>query len=99
MIAHQPWYCRTIRPPSSTPRSSSSRTVEPGRRGGPPAPSAVSGWPQAISACPPPLSVTGKSRFDDPNRQFRVLYVAERRLGCFVEALAPLRPSLNDIAA
>jgi hypothetical protein len=30
---------------------------------------------------------------------FRVLYAAERQLGCFVETLAPLRPSLADIAA
>lgn len=47
----------------------------------------------------PPLSVVGGQRFDDPHGVFRVLYTAERQLGCFVETLAPLRPSLTDIAA
>jgi hypothetical protein len=47
----------------------------------------------------PPLSVVGGQRFDDPLGTFRVLYTAERQLGCFVETLAPLRPSLTDIAA
>lgn len=47
----------------------------------------------------PPLSVVGGQRFDDPHGVFRVLYTAERQLGCFVETLAPLRPSLADIAA
>lgn len=47
----------------------------------------------------PPLSVVGGNRFDDPDGGFRVLYVAERQVGCFVETLAPLRPSLADIAA
>jgi hypothetical protein len=47
----------------------------------------------------PPLSVVGGNRFDDPRGVFRVLYAAERQLGCFVETLAPLRPSLADIAA
>ena len=41
----------------------------------------------------------GSQRFDDPGGAFRVLYAAERQLGCFVETLAPLRPSLADIAA
>jgi hypothetical protein len=47
----------------------------------------------------PPLHVAGQGRFDDPDRQFRVLYVAERQRGCFVEVLAQFRPSLPDIAA
>ncbi|MFN8635154.1 MAG: RES domain-containing protein [Chloroflexota bacterium] len=47
----------------------------------------------------PPFSVVGSNRFDDPHGMFRVLYVAERQLGCFVETLAPLRASVADIAA
>jgi hypothetical protein len=47
----------------------------------------------------PPLSVVGGNRFDDPHSRFRVLYAAERQIGCFIETLAPLRPSLADIAA
>jgi RES domain len=43
--------------------------------------------------------VVGGQRFDDPWGTFRVLYAAERQFGCFVETLAPLRPSLADIAA
>ncbi len=35
----------------------------------------------------PPWRVCGKGRFDDPKREFRVLYAAEDRLGCFVETL------------
>ena len=47
----------------------------------------------------PPLHVVGGNRFDDPRGEFRVLYAGESRLACFVETLAPLRPSLADISA
>lgn len=40
----------------------------------------------------------GGSRFDDPLNQFRVLYVAERRLGCFIESLAGFRPDIQLLA-
>lgn len=32
-------------------------------------------------------------RWDDQNAQFRTLYTADRLLGCFLELLAPVRPS------
>jgi hypothetical protein len=47
----------------------------------------------------PPHHVVGGNRFDDPLGDFRVLYAGETRLACFVETLAPLRPSVADIAA
>jgi len=47
----------------------------------------------------PPRHVVGGNRFDDPLGGFRVLYAGETRLACFVETLAPLRPSVADIAA
>ncbi len=46
----------------------------------------------------PPWDVTGAERFDDPRRQFRVLYAAEQRLACFVETLAPFRPRIALLA-
>lgn len=45
-----------------------------------------------------PLEYTGKGRFDDPLREFRVLYAAEQRLACFIETLAPFRPELDWLA-
>jgi hypothetical protein len=46
----------------------------------------------------PPWEAVGGGRFDDPEGRFRVLYAARRRLGAFVESLAPLRPSLALLA-
>jgi hypothetical protein len=40
----------------------------------------------------------GGSRFDDPLSQFRVLYLAERRLGGFIESLAGFRPDVQLLA-
>jgi hypothetical protein len=40
----------------------------------------------------------GGSRFDDPLNQFRVLYLAEQRRGCFVEILAGFRPDVHLLA-
>ncbi|MBI4493874.1 MAG: RES family NAD+ phosphorylase [Chloroflexi bacterium] len=40
----------------------------------------------------------GNGRFDDPRRQFRVLYAAAQRRGAFIELLARLRPSLAVLA-
>jgi len=37
--------------------------------------------------------VIGQERFDDPLRQYRVLYAAAQRAGCFAETLAAFRPS------
>jgi hypothetical protein len=37
----------------------------------------------------------GGSRFDDPQDRFRVLYLTEQRVGCFVESLARFRPDLD----
>jgi len=34
------------------------------------------------------------NRFDDPDGEYRVLYAASRRLGCFLETLARYRPDL-----
>jgi hypothetical protein len=47
----------------------------------------------------PPHSVIGHERFDDPLRQYRVLYAAAQRAGCFAETLAAFRPSLASLAA
>ena len=41
----------------------------------------------------------GQERFDDPLRQYRVLYAATPRAGCFAETLAAFRPSLASMAA
>jgi hypothetical protein len=46
----------------------------------------------------PPLEFQGKGRFDDPRREYRVLYAAEQRRGAFVETLASFRPDLDLIA-
>ncbi len=42
----------------------------------------------------PAWEFAGQNRFDDPIREFRVLYTAERIYTCFIEILAPLRPDL-----
>jgi hypothetical protein len=47
----------------------------------------------------PPRALIGTQRFDDPNRRFRVLYAAERRLPCFVEVLQDWRPDLQALSA
>jgi hypothetical protein len=39
------------------------------------------------------------NRFDDPKGEYRVLYAATQRVGCFVECLACLRPDLEVLAA
>jgi len=57
-----------------------------------------------VGHCPDPLAwpdwrYVGDQRFDDPLRLFRVLYLAEQRLACFVEGLAPLRLPLDRLAA
>ena len=46
----------------------------------------------------PPWEVAGGERFDDPRREFRVLYAAAQRRGAFVETLAPFRPTLESLA-
>ena len=46
----------------------------------------------------PPREYLGSGRFDDPRREFRVLYAATRRGGAFVETLARFRPLLEAIA-
>jgi hypothetical protein len=40
----------------------------------------------------------GGGRFDDPQGAFRVLYLAEQRVGCFVEILAGFRRDLQLLA-
>jgi RES domain len=47
----------------------------------------------------PPHAAIGHDRFDDPLRQYRVLYAAAQRAGCFAETLAAFRPSLASFAA
>jgi hypothetical protein len=46
----------------------------------------------------PPWEVVGGGRFDDPRREFRVLYAAAQRRGAFVETLAQFRPALHALA-
>lgn len=41
----------------------------------------------------------GSGRFDDPARQFRVVYAAAQRRGALVESLAPLRAKVQGLAA
>jgi hypothetical protein len=41
----------------------------------------------------------GAGRFDDPRKKFRVLYLAARRRGAFVESLSHFRPALPLLAA
>ena len=47
----------------------------------------------------PPHALIGGERFDDPLKQYRVLYAAAQRAGCFAETLAAFRPSLASLAA
>lgn len=46
----------------------------------------------------PAWRYVGGGRFDDPQGQYRVLYVAERRRTCFAEVLATFRPSPQALA-
>jgi hypothetical protein len=46
----------------------------------------------------PPREFVGGGRFDDPRREFRVLYAAAQRRGAFVETLAGFRLSLASLA-
>jgi hypothetical protein len=46
----------------------------------------------------PPWDVVGHGRFDDPQREFRVLYAATQRQGVFVETLAQFRTVLTVLA-
>lgn len=46
----------------------------------------------------PPWDQIGDGRFDDPQREFRVLYAAVQRRGAFIETLARVRPSLEYLA-
>jgi len=46
----------------------------------------------------PPHELVGGGRFDDPQREFRVLYAGQRR-ACFLETLAAFRPSVEALAA
>src|SRR5688500_17729386 len=65
------------------------------------APSGIVLW--RIGRYPDPLAWTpweflGNGRFDDPRGEFRAIYLAEQRLTCFVETLAPFRPDLALLA-
>lgn len=56
-----------------------------------------------VARAPDPLAwpdrrYIGGSRFDDPRNQFRVLYLAEQRVGCFVESLAGFRLDIDLLA-
>src|SRR3954451_14676617 len=56
-----------------------------------------------VGRAPDPLAwpewqFVGGGRFDDPNHQFRVLYLAESRVACFVELLAGFRLDLDLLA-
>lgn len=56
-----------------------------------------------VAHAPDPLAwpdwrFVGGSRFDDPQDRFRVLYLAEQRVGCFIESLARFRPDLDLLA-
>lgn len=46
----------------------------------------------------PPLEFQGGGRFDDPRREFRVLYATEQRRGAFVETLVSFVPDLELVA-
>jgi hypothetical protein len=46
----------------------------------------------------PPWELVGDGRFDDPRREFRVLYAGQRR-ACFLETLAGFRLSVEALAA
>ncbi len=47
---------------------------------------------------PPPWDKAGANRFDDPERSYRVIYVASNRAGAFGESLARYRRSLSLLA-
>jgi hypothetical protein len=47
----------------------------------------------------PPRQFAGSGRFDDPRREFRVLYAAGSRRGAFAETMAQFRPSVEFIAS
>jgi hypothetical protein len=49
-------------------------------------------WPSWSSAGP---DGTFGNRFDDPQREYRVLYASSQRVGAFLETLAPFR---RDVA-
>ncbi len=49
-------------------------------------------WPDPLAW--PPRHFAGNERFDDPQHRFRTLYAAEQLRACFVELLAPFRPSV-----
>jgi hypothetical protein len=64
-------------------------------------PSGIVLW--RVGRYPDPLAWTpweflGNGRFDDPLAEFRVLYLAEQRLACFIETFAPFRPDLAILA-
>ena len=46
----------------------------------------------------PKSTSVGNGRFDDPRREYRVLYCASSPLGCFLETLAVFRRDLNLMA-
>jgi hypothetical protein len=47
---------------------------------------------------PPLWEYTGSNRFDDPQREFRVIYCASQRAAAFGETLARFRRSLSLLA-
>src|SRR2546423_12821017 len=47
----------------------------------------------------PDWRFVGGGRFDDPNGEFRVLYLAEQRVTCFVELLAGFRLDVELLAS
>ena len=46
----------------------------------------------------PPWQYAGTGRFDDPRREFRVLYAAAKRRTIFIESLARYRHALGALA-
>lgn len=48
-------------------------------------------WPDPCAWPPREARVREPGRFDDPQHAYRILYVAEQRLGCFIEAIARFR--------
>lgn len=53
-------------------------------------------WPDWAYAAP---DGTFGCRWDDPDGRYRVLYASSQRLGCFLEALAALRPDPFVVSA
>jgi hypothetical protein len=51
-------------------------------------------WPDPLAWPPREASLREPGRFDDPRQHYRVLYTAEQRPGCFIEATARFRPSI-----